>query len=304
MDFQEIVAYIAVAVAVVAVVWAFSSSFGDYRDAVGSLREKGWEMLPRVFKMMWGFALAFEDSLGAMFVAWMPQKARRLEAASMASALPLKSSRVLCACAGMGMIFGILGIVAAMSAAFAMPRTVAWTSLFVFLFMFWIGWLWPQQSLKAYAIRRQRELARQLPFAIDLIGSAMRSGLDFGASLRYYVGLGVEGPLQYEFTRVLTDTSAGRPFVEALQDMDTRIQIDSFSSFVGAIAYGADVGAPLSDTLRVHADELRRSRFALAEQKAAKAPILMLLPLAVCIMPSVFIVILTPIVMQLMKMRN
>jgi hypothetical protein len=95
----------------------------------------------------------------------------------------------------------------------------------VFALLFWIGWAWPLQNLKAYTERRQEELVRQLPFAIDLLGSAMRSGLEFGAALRYYTGMGVEGALREEFSRVLADVSLGKPFVEALKAFDEALRV-------------------------------------------------------------------------------
>ena len=299
MDFQEILAYAAVALATVALVWSLVRRSGDDGYAPQDLRENGWERMPGVFKLTWGFSLAFEDSIGAVLAEWMPGRARRIQDCALAAALPLGPKRVMCSMAVLGLAFGVLGAVSAVAASAALPRSALWVSVLVFAFLFWIGWAWPQQNLKAYAERLQEELTRQLPFAIDLISSAMRSGLEFGAAMRYYVGVGVGGALQEEFTRVLSDVSLGMSFTGALQEMEKRVQVDPFSSFVGAVAYGAEVGAPLSATLKVQGAELRRSRFALAERKAARAPILMILPLTLCIMPSVFIVILTPLVMRL-----
>ena len=81
--------------------------------------------------------------------------------------------------------------------------------------------------------------------------------------------------------------------------MARRVQIDEFTSFVGVIAYGTEIGASIADTLRIHGEELRRARFHLAERKAARAPSLMILPMALFIMPAVFIIIITPVMMQM-----
>jgi len=64
------------------------------------------------------------------------------------------------------------------------------------------------------------------------------------------------------------------------------------------VCYGAEIGASISHTLKIHGTELRRARFNLAEQKAARAPSVMIFPLALCIMPAVFIVIITPVILR------
>ena len=139
---------------------------------------------------------------------------------------------------------------------------------------------------------------RSLPFAIDLIGAAMRSGLEFGAAMRYYTNLGGTGALGDEFTRVLRDTSLGKPMVESLQDMASRLKLKTFSAFVGVVAYGTEIGASIADTLKVHGAEMRRERFSLAEQKAARAPALMIFPIAMFILPAVFLIIFVPVMLQ------
>jgi len=127
----------------------------------------------------------------------------------------------------------------------------------------------------------------------------MRSGLEFGAAMRYYVSLKTGGPLEEEFGRVLTDATLGRPFAEALNDMATRVRLKAFTAFVGVVSYGMEIGAPIAETLKAHGEDLRRERFNIAERKAARAPAVMIMPLVLFIMPAVFIIVLTPMVMRL-----
>lgn len=295
---SEYLIYGIVVVAVAAMVFAFRGGSDPY--AFAREREEGWKQLPLVFKLLWNVATLFESTVGAMVAAWLPRKKSRIARNIPASALPLTPERVLCCSAFLGLGFGILGLVGASCVYAAKPTVSLVLPLGVFLALFLMGWFWPTQNLAHYTEERQEMLVRQLPFAIDLIGAAMRSGLDFGASLRYYTGLGVGGPLQEEFGRVLADISLGSPISRALKDMADRVGVEVFTSFAGVVAYGADVGAPITQTLKVHGAELRRSRFALAERKAARAPIIMIIPLVLCIMPSVFIVILTPLIMRFM----
>ena len=154
-------------------------------------------------------------------------------------------------------------------------------------------------ALKQYVEWRKTELTRALPFAIDLMGSAMRAGLEFGAAMRYFVGLGTGGPIQEDFSSVLSQMELGKTRSEALTEMAQRVQIESFTSFVGVVVYGTEIGASIVDTLKMQGEDLRRARFNIAERKAARAPSLMILPMALFIMPAVFIIIITPVVMQM-----
>ena len=301
MNQQELLAYALVAAAVVAVVWTLRGQVGG--GVFKSDRAGGWDRLPGVFKLTWALSLVFESSLGTALIALMPRRAARIAETIPPAALPLTPAHVLCSSFFMGMLCALFGAAGAWGVSTAFPTWPRWVPVGVFAFLFWMGWCWPTMNLKGYALRRQEELTRQLPFALDLITAAMRSGLEFGAALRYYVDGEVGGALQEEFSRVLSDNVLGSSFSKALKDMDERVKIEAFSSFVGAVTYGAEVGAPMASTLKTQSHDLRRARFALAERKAHRAPILLILPLAFFIMPAVFIVTMAPVAMTWMKMH-
>ena len=103
---------------------------------------------------------------------------------------------------------------------------------------------------------------------------------------------------------MLQDVSLGKPFTDSLQSMADRLHIKSFTAFAGVVSYGAEIGASIAATLKMHGAELRRERFALAERKAARAPSVMIFPLAVFIMPAVFIIIFVPVFMQFNATRG
>lgn len=161
------------------------------------------------------------------------------------------------------------------------------------------GWCQPTMKLASTAEKRQKELIRSLPFAIDLIGSAMRAGLDFNAAVRYYLSIGMGGPLPVEFGAMLRQSELGKSRLEALQEMAGRVQTDSFTSFVDAVSHGIEVGASIVETMKMQGEDMRRERFHLAERQAARAPSVMLFPMAVFLMPAVFIIVGTPIYFQM-----
>lgn len=299
METREILVYLLVIASVFAVVWSVRSQVGG--GVFQSDREGGWDRLPGVFKVTWALSLAFESSLGLALAGLMPRRTARIAEMIPPAALPLTPPRVLCASFFMGLLFSVLGAAAAWAVKTAFSTLSWWVSGGVFVFLFWMGWCWPTMNLKAYMLRRQEELVRQLPFAIDLIGAAMRSGLEFAPALRYYTDARLGGALQEEFLHVLLDNTLGRSFPAALKAMDDRVKLPYFSSFVSAVVYGQEVGAPIAATLKMQGTDLRRARFALAEQKAHRAPILLLFPMILFILPAVFIVVMTPVVLTWMS---
>lgn len=170
--------------------------------------------------------------------------------------------------------------------------------LFVLMGLF-IGWVLPTTSLGNAVQARQKALVKALPFAIDLLVSAMRSGLDFGAAIRYYVNLGDNGPLTEEFAAMLRENELGTGRITALRNMADRVRIPAFTAFVSAVALGTEMGSPLSETMEIQGEELRRARYALAENLAQKAPSKMILPMALFVMPAVFVIIFVPIYLRM-----
>ena len=162
-----------------------------------------------------------------------------------------------------------------------------------------VGGSMPGVMIGNLAQKRRMEILKAIPYSIDLIASAMRGGLDFSAAIRFYVKLGISGPLTDEYSQMLREMELGVIRTVALQNMADRIQIKEFTSFAAAIALGTELGAPLTETMEIQGEEMRKARFALAECKAQRAPSLMLLPMALFILPAVFIIILTPVFLKM-----
>ena len=161
-----------------------------------------------------------------------------------------------------------------------------------------IGWLIPVVQIQNLAEARQNSIRRDLPFAIDLVSSAMAAGLDFTAAVRYYVEHTAFSPLTQEFGITLKMLELGNNRNDALKAMAARLGIDEFRSLVNAVVQGTEMGASITDTLRINAEEMRRVRVAAAERRAQRAPSLMMIPMALFIMPSVFIIIFVPIYLR------
>lgn len=250
--------------------------------------------MPSLFRRFWGLALALEMTVGRLVAAARPSGRRDVENLIRASGLPLTYERLCVLQVLFLFLFGAVGAVFMLIPSIPSAWGVGLAACGALF-----GWFYPRTTLRQHVESRKAALTRALPFAIDLIGAAMRSGLEFGAALRYFVALRMGGPLEEEFASVLKQVELGKTRVEALADMAARVQVEAFTSFVGVVSYGTEIGASIVETLKVHGEELRRARFNIAERKAARAPSLMILPMAVFIMPAVFIIVITPIVMQM-----
>lgn len=296
---EPIVIYTLVFAAVVLPIAAFAFGRGR-QDEKSDAAKRTAAGVPSVLVSLSGVAELLEIVVGEPLAKMMPERVRAYEGLIAASGINLASgskltpARLLAMKAVTGAVatvFGALLYIAVPEHPGAMAG--AWA------FLSFVGWSYPSLRLESHVQWRQNEITRAMPFSIDLMSSAMKAGLDFGAAMRYYESLKIPGPLTEEFGAVLKDVELGKSRVEALNDMAARVQTDTLKSFAGVVAYGTEIGASISDTLRVQGEEMRRARFHIAERKAARAPSLMIMPLAVFILPAVFIIIIVPVMMQM-----
>lgn len=157
----------------------------------------------------------------------------------------------------------------------------------------------PLMSIIKMAQKRTAEISKILPFAIDLISSAMNAGLDFASAVRYYTSLNFTDSLSVEFNVLLSEIELGKSRADALRNMAERMKSDDFNRFVSAVVYSLESGTAIIDVMQVQADEVRRLRFARLEQENAKVPSKMLVPIVLCIVPAVFIMVLVPIILSI-----
>jgi tight adherence protein C len=86
-----------------------------------------------------------------------------------------------------------------------------------------------------------------------------------------------------------------------MKDMADRIGLTEMTSFVAAVIQSEQLGVSMAKVLRIQADQMRTLRKQLAEEEAHKAPIKMLIPMALLIFPSLMLVLLTPAALRLWK---
>ena len=250
--------------------------------------------LPPLFRVLWRVIAPLSESLGGKLAVIQAVRASKLSERIAVAGIRMTSKHVFSAEFLLAVVFS------AGLTMLAIPlNRGAGVLLVVFLLGGFLGFAMPSIVVSKAAEARQTAIMRALPFAIDLIGSAMRSGIDFTASVRYYVSTEDKStPLAVEFGIMLREIELGKTRSEALEEMSGRIRHESFSAFKDAVVHGLEIGASIVETMKIQAEELRRIRFNAAERKAARAVSSMIFPIALFIMPAMFLIIGTPIIMR------
>lgn len=164
--------------------------------------------------------------------------------------------------------------------------------------MLFAGWVLPLTYVQRKARKRLQEIDRRLPDLIDLLCVMVEAGLSFSQSMRQ-ASAEFQPPLADEVRLTLQEQTMGLGVDEALANMAERADTPAMRSFVRAMAQGEKMGISTGQIMRALSHEMRARRKAMAEEKAQKAPVLMLFPLVFLIFPAMFIVLMTPAIIGL-----
>jgi tight adherence protein C len=188
----------------------------------------------------------------------------------------------------LGILLGSIGIVPAM-AGFALAFAGGA-----------ICFIAPDYYLSMKTRRRLEDINIGLPDILDLLTVSVEAGLGFDSAVAK-ISERMGGPLIEEMKVFLHEMRMGESRAGALKNLSDRLDLPSMLSFTRSIIQADQLGISLARVLRVQAHDLRNKRQMAAEEKAMKAPIKMLFPTVLFIFPAMFIVILGPAMMTLMK---
>ena len=164
-----------------------------------------------------------------------------------------------------------------------------------------IGLIIPDLILNSRVKKRKYQIVRILPETIDLLGLCVGAGLDFMAAVRWVVDKVKINPMIEELVLVLKEINVGKPRVEALRDMSKRVDIPDVTSFVRTLIQADRMGTPVEEAFRILSEDSRMRRFHRGERQAVKAPLKMLIPLILCILPVILIIVAGPILIRFIK---
>lgn len=167
-----------------------------------------------------------------------------------------------------------------------------------------VGFMFPAMNLGEKIKTRQKSIALQLPDTLDLLTISVEAGLDFMSAMRRVVEKHRPGPLKDELERFFKQTELGRPRREALREVANRVQLQDLRAVISALIQADRLGVSIGPILRAQSDMLRTRRGQRAEKAAQEAPVKMMAPLMICILPSVFIMILAPVILQMIMQFN
>lgn len=163
-----------------------------------------------------------------------------------------------------------------------------------------VGYVAPLSVLRVRGDRRVEQIEYELPELIDVLIVTVEAGLAFNSSLQL-AAQRLRGPLAEELSLALQEQRMGLTTQQALTNMLERCDTPSVRSFVRSILQGESLGVSIGDIMRNLARETRMRRRQAAEERAQKAPIKLLFPLVLLILPALFVVLLYPAVTSILE---
>lgn len=161
-----------------------------------------------------------------------------------------------------------------------------------------VAYFTPELVLYGRGQERQKVILLELPDTLDQMTIAVEAGLGFESAMAR-AGKNGKGPLAEELVRTLQDIQVGQSRREAYLAMADRTTVTDLRRFIRAVVQADVYGTALGDVLRTQAHQMRLKRRQRAEEKAMKIPVKVIFPLILCILPTLFIVLLGPAVIDI-----
>ena len=205
------------------------------------------------------------------------------------------------------MAFKVIGAVVGVFGGFVLSTILQpppFISIVAISLLAFVGFILPDSMLNRRVEGRQKEVLKSLSDTLDLLTISVEAGLSLNAAIAQVVQ-NVPGVLSAEFARMLQEIQLGVPRAEAFRHLADRTDVEELNGFALAMIQADVFGVSIASVLRTQAQQMRIKRRQAAEGKAQQTPVKIVFPLVMCILPSLFVVIVGPgaiqIVTQLFK---
>jgi len=170
------------------------------------------------------------------------------------------------------------------------------------LLLLLLCWAWPWWWLRRTVARRHLEIQKALPNILDLLTLSVEAGKDFLTALRDILQRRRRrDALCEELERTFREIQLGKPRRQALRELSLRVRQPDLTAAVNAIVQADELGVSIGQLLRIQGDQFRIKRFQRAEKLANEAPVKIIFPVVIFIFPAVFIIMLGPLFMQVLR---
>lgn len=245
--------------------------------------------LEKAEQLTWDGKTSRSDAFGKIFNAKQRGNVRRqLDEAGLYSVTPAKL-------VVQGVAAAVFGIAAIAGFVFYLQIDSIWYAGVVPAAVLF-GYL-PFSRLQQAGKKRKNEIQRALPDFLDMLASTVSAGLAFNAALVTSKDI-ARGPLGEEIAAALSEIRLGRSRADALKSMADRVHQDQLSSVVTALVQAERLGSNMSTVLKELAEETRHRRMSRAEELANLMPTKMVLPMALFMLPALFLTIFGGIIAQ------
>jgi tight adherence protein C len=166
-----------------------------------------------------------------------------------------------------------------------------------------LGFFAPNEYVNLRSKKRQKEIRRGLPNALDLLVVCVESGLGLDqAVVQVAKDLDQAHPeISEEFALVNYELKAGKRRIDALRNLGERTAVDDLKKLVAVLIQADRFGTGVAQSLRAHSDFMRVQARQVAEEKAAKLGVKLVFPIFFCILPSLFVVTVGPMVVKIIR---
>ena len=163
-----------------------------------------------------------------------------------------------------------------------------------------IGIVSPILFLRSKTEKRRTQIQHQLPEVMDILMVSVEAGLGLDEAISQMAGK-MKGVIVDEFQMVLRETQMGKPRKEAFARLAECADIQELKVFVSAVIQAEQLGIPIKNVLAVQSASMRDMRRQIAQEKGMKAPVKMIIPMVVFILPVLIIILMAQVSIQLME---